>query len=105
MYFLIKYLGLALVMLMGLYPIVELTRVIIVNGQYYFPEMSAQFNAEVAIMWVLYLGIIPVYLIVSNYILRVPSKTKKEALKPVKDRRPSLLLEEKADYIKVDYRS
>ena len=55
-------------MLLGLYPIAELTRVIIVSGRYYFPDMDGQFIVEIAVMWVLYLLIIPVYLMINNHI-------------------------------------
>ena len=49
-----------LVMLLGLYPIVELTRVIWTNGIVKFPELETLFVAETVIMWFFYLGIMPV---------------------------------------------
>jgi hypothetical protein len=58
----IKYLTLLLIMLLALYPIVELTRVILVSGLIYFPDMADHFAAEIAIMWTFYLSIIPVYI-------------------------------------------
>ena len=63
---LIKYLSLLLIMLLGLYPIVELTRVIVVSGTYYFPDMDAQFTLEIVLMWILYLSIVPVFLFYSR---------------------------------------
>jgi len=53
-------------MLLGLYPVVELTRVIIVGGTYYFPEMRFKFATEITVMWVLYLAIIPVFLMINR---------------------------------------
>lgn len=49
-----------LVMLLGLYPVVELTRMIWTNGIAYFPELRLVFMVETIIMWDLYLAIIPV---------------------------------------------
>lgn len=57
-----KHLGLSLIMLLGLYPIIELTRIIILNGWTIWPEMKGCFWTEIAIMWTLYLAIIPVFL-------------------------------------------
>ena len=81
MYRSIKLLGLALIMLMALYPIAELTRVILVSGEYYFPEMKGQFGAEITIMWAMYLSIIPVFLLINNRRLRSYQKKKREILK------------------------
>ncbi len=104
MYRNIKYLVLALVMLLGLYPITELTRVIIVSGEYYFPEMKGQFAAEIAIMWILYLSIVPVFLVFNSYRLRNYRKIKKERLKRKDtDIVTGLSPNEKVDYIRVDY--
>jgi hypothetical protein len=75
----IKYLGLDLVMLLGLYPVAELTRVIIVSGTYYFPEMHGQFAVEIALMWILYLSIIPVFLFINGRGLHIMSDVNKEA--------------------------
>ena len=44
-----KFLVILLVMLLALYPIVELTRFIIVCFRY-FPDMMAQFRLELALM-------------------------------------------------------
>jgi hypothetical protein len=57
-----RYLGLALVLLLGLYPIAELTRVIRDDKEFYYPHMETQFTIEMVSMWVLYLCIIPVFL-------------------------------------------
>ncbi len=104
MYRNIKYLVLSLVMLLGLYPITELTRVIIVSGEYYFPEMKGQFAAEIAIMWILYLSIVPVFLVFNSYRLRNYRKIKKEILKRKdSDIVTGLSPNEKVDYIRVDY--
>ncbi len=59
----IKHLKLVMIMLLSAYPIVELTRVIRVSGQFYFPEMDGQFIAEIVIMWILYLSIPLIYYI------------------------------------------
>lgn len=99
-----KYLGLALVMLLGLYPIVELTRVIIVSGQFYFPEMKGQFAAEIAVMWVLYLSIVPVFLLFNNRRLRFYRRMRNELLKRKEaENFRSLSASEKADYIRVEF--
>jgi uncharacterized membrane protein len=81
MYRSIKYLGLALIMLLALYPIAELTRVILVSGEYYFPEMKGQFGAEITVMWAMYLAIIPVFLMINNRRVRSYQKKKREILK------------------------
>ncbi len=97
----IRYLGLILVMLLGLYPIIELTRVIIVSGRYYFPDMDAQFFAEVAIMWLLYLSIIPVFLFISKHVTsRVSRKRKESPQAPEVSGAPPL---NDKEYIRVDY--
>ena len=104
MYHRIKYLGLVLVMLLGLYPIAELTRIIVVGGEYYFPNMKGQFGAEVALMWVLYLSIVPVFLLVNNTRLRRYRNKKSEILRQAEMKRNlSLLTQRKEDYIRVDY--
>jgi uncharacterized membrane protein len=89
-------------MLLGLYPIVELTRVIVVSGEHYFPEMGGQFAAEIAIMWTLYLLIIPVFLLLVNSFLRQARK----AEKPEKDGSKEKNLADlrgKGDFIRVNY--
>ena len=63
-----KYILLGLIMALGAYPIIELTRVIGSAGKYYYPEMGGQFLAEIVIMWSLYLAIIPAYLLLVEYI-------------------------------------
>lgn len=104
MYRNIKYLVLILVMLLGLYPIIELTRVIIVSGEIYFPEMTGQFVAEIAIMWTLYLSIAPVFLVFNNHKLRHYRKMKREMLKQNRAKKDlGLSSGEKVDYIRVDY--
>jgi len=105
MYRRIKYLGLALVMLLGLYPIVELTRVIIISGEYYFPEMGGQFAAEIAIMWTLYLLIIPVFLLLTSGRLRHYRKMKQERLEQLRSENNynPYLRDKAADYIRVNY--
>lgn len=62
----LRFLGLALIMLLGLYPIAELTRVILISGYAYYPNMNVQFIVEIIIMWLLYLAIIPVFLFTSR---------------------------------------
>jgi hypothetical protein len=79
----VKFLGLVLVMLLALYPIAELTRVILVSGEYYFPEMKGQFGAEIAIMWSMYIMIIPVFLAVNSHKLRNYQRRKREIGKRV----------------------
>jgi hypothetical protein len=104
MYRSIKFLGLALVMLLSLYPIAELTRVILVSGNYYFPEMEGQFAAEITIMWVLYLSIVPVFLIINDHRLRHYRLMKRRILKQTKIKmKHSLLSDENNNYIRVDY--
>jgi hypothetical protein len=55
-------------MFLGSYPVIELTRVIVVSGTSYYPEMKGWFTFEIAGMWLLYLSIIPVYLFFIPYI-------------------------------------
>jgi len=101
-----KYLGLALVMLLGLYPIVELTRVIIVSGQFYFPEMKGQFAAEIAVMWILYLSIVPVFLLFNNRRLRFYRRMRNELLKRKETKNYRGLSASKraeAEYIRVEF--
>jgi len=81
MYRTVRYLGLVLIMLLALYPIAELTRVILVSGEYYFPEMKGQFGAEIAIMWLLYLSIIPVFLLLNTHNLRNYRRKREKLLK------------------------
>ncbi len=57
-----RLLGLILIMLLTLYPAVELTRVIVVAGPLYFPQMQGKFVYEIVTLWVMYLLMIPVYL-------------------------------------------
>ncbi len=54
-----KWLIIMLVMLLAFYPIGELTNYILKASPFY-PELLTQFKLEIAIMWVLYLSIIPV---------------------------------------------
>jgi hypothetical protein len=104
MYRSIKYLGLALVMLLGLYPIAELTRVIVVSGTYYFPDMKGQFAAEIIVMWLLYLMIAPVYLMIVNRRFKLFRKFRKETAKSrISNENGALLLDHKEGYIRVDY--
>jgi len=56
----IKALTIALVMCLGLYPATELTRVIWTISFAYDPSRLATWVAETAIIWLLYLSIIPV---------------------------------------------
>jgi hypothetical protein len=53
-------------MVLALYPVVELTRVILVAGALYFPDMHISFAIEIALMWALYLAIIPAFLILEK---------------------------------------
>ncbi len=104
MYQQIKYLGLALIMLLGLYPIIELTRVIIISGEAYFPEMKGQFAAEIAIMWILYLSIVPVFLFVHSRIMRYYSPKTEESRKHSGRKEPSFRIEDgRGEYIRVQY--
>jgi uncharacterized membrane protein len=104
MYSQLKYLGLTLVMLLGLYPIVELTRVIIVSGEFYFPEMKGQFAAEIAIMWILYLAIVPVFLLINSYLFNHSPKNNKEAFRKSEAKNPYIPTSRiKEEYIRVDY--
>ena len=54
-------------MLCGLYPIAELTRIILVAWEWYYPAMGGKFILEIALMWLMYLGIIPLYIWVTRY--------------------------------------
>jgi len=56
----IKALIIALVMCLGLYPAAELTRVIWMVSFAYDPTRLTTWVAETAIIWLLYLSIIPV---------------------------------------------
>jgi flagellar biosynthesis/type III secretory pathway M-ring protein FliF/YscJ len=104
MYRNLKYLVLTLVMLLGLYPIAELTRVIVVSGEYYFPDMKGQFIAEIAIMWALYLAIVPVFLVFNNHSIRNYRAQRKEALKKAQAKKTSDLEHNaNSDYIRVNY--
>jgi hypothetical protein len=62
-----KYLALMLIMLLVAYPVIELTKLIAVAGPYYWPDDTGMFMAEIAIIVVLYLAIIPVYLVSMRY--------------------------------------
>jgi hypothetical protein len=104
MYRQIKYLALFLVMLLGLYPIAELTRVILISGEFYFPHMKGQFGAEIAIMWTLYFSIIPVYLLVNSRKLRHYNHKKNILLKKAGAlKKPDMPSKDAADYIRVNY--
>ncbi len=59
----IRYFPLIAIMFLGSYPVVELTRVIVVSGTHYYPEMQGWFAFEIAGMWLFYLSIIPIYLL------------------------------------------
>ena len=48
-----------LVMVLGFYPVFELTRIIVVDGMRIYPDKLPQFIFEIVFMWVFYLGIIP----------------------------------------------
>jgi len=67
-------------MLLGLYPVAELTRVIIINGIRFFPEMTGQFMAEIVLMWVLYLLIIPLLLKFDNLFFHYSQKSSRKDL-------------------------
>ncbi len=104
MYRQLKYLGMVLIMLLGLYPIAELTRVILVSGTYYFPGLKSQLIAEIIIMWTLYLSIAPVFLLFNNRNLRHFRKWRKEIQK--QNSNPAVLnslSKPKSDYIRVKY--
>jgi hypothetical protein len=104
MYRHIKYLVLILIMLLALYPIAELTRVILVSGEFYFPEMKGQFAAEIAIMWVLYLSIVPLFLMINNSRLRHYRKIKMKILKRAQAQRDqSLRSTRDGNYIRVNF--
>ena len=104
MYGSLKYLGLALVMLLGLYPIAELTRVILVSGMFYFPEMQGQLYAEVAVMWILYLSIVPVFLMFNGRNLSGARRTSKPESAPgAQNLSPDTLPNNKDQYIPVKY--
>ena len=59
----LRLLPLLAIMFLGSYPVIELTRVIVVSGTYYYPDMKGWFGVEIAAMWLFYLSIIPVYLL------------------------------------------
>lgn len=100
----VRYLGLILVMLLGLYPIAELTRVIVVSGTYYFPDMDGQFIAEITIMWFLYLLIIPVFLLINKQANDSRRKIKNGAEKGKNDGRQREEITDGRDIIiRVDY--
>ena len=56
----IKGLIIALVMCLGLYPVAELTRVVWTISFAYDPSRLTTWVAETAIIWLLYLSIIPI---------------------------------------------
>lgn len=58
-----RYAGLLLIMLLTLYPCLELTRLIIINGWTLWPGEGSLFAGEIAFIWTTWLMIIPVYLI------------------------------------------
>lgn len=62
-----RWLVLAIIMLCGLYPVLELTRMILVAWEWYYPAMGGEFIREIALMWLMYLGIIPLYIWVTRY--------------------------------------
>jgi len=104
MYRYIKYLGLTLIMLLGLYPIAELTRVIVVSGTYYYPEMDGQFAAEIAIMWLLYLSIIPIFLLINRWNTQhVRSNTRTARKQPSEENEYPRLINKNTDIIRVNY--
>ena len=57
-----RILVLLLILALPLYPCIELTRIILVNGWTLWPEQTGLFKAEIAVIWFLWLLIIPVYL-------------------------------------------
>ena len=63
----IKALIIALVMCLGLYPAAELTRVIWTISFVYDPSRLITWVAETAIIWLLYLSIIPVMIYYSRW--------------------------------------
>jgi hypothetical protein len=85
MYRRLKYLGLVMIMLLALYPIAELTRVIVISGTFYFPEMKWQLVSEVTIMWFLYLSIVPVFLLFNNRKIRHLRKLRRGMMKRPSD--------------------
>ncbi len=56
--------GLLLIMLLVLYPTIELSRMILINGWSLFPELKYSFVMELVIIWICYFAIIPTYLLV-----------------------------------------
>ncbi len=58
----LRYLPLLAIMFLGSYPVIELTRVILVDGRHYYPELLGWFIFEIAGMWLPYLAIVPIYL-------------------------------------------
>ena len=53
-----RILVLLLILTLPLYPCIELTRIIIVNGWTLWPELRLGFVVEIAFIWLFYLGII-----------------------------------------------
>lgn len=64
------YLFLLFVMLVNLYPALELTRVIVLGGMKYYPFMINNFRLEIVTLWALYLSVIPIGLWGRNYIVK-----------------------------------
>jgi len=62
-----RWLVLLAIMLCGLYPIAELTRIILVAWEWYYPAMGGEFLRELIIMWGMYIGIIPFYIYVTRW--------------------------------------
>ena len=69
----LKILIIAVVMALSLYPIAELTRVIWTISYVHYPSRLMIWIAETAIMWMLYLSMIPVMIWWNRQLQRIDS--------------------------------
>jgi hypothetical protein len=67
----LKCLTIFLIMALAAYPILELTRIIVVNGWTLWPEMKGLFWLEIILMWILYLSIPAIYLVTERTLRRI----------------------------------
>jgi len=66
---LIYWLFVLIIMAFHSYPTMELTRVIIIGGMKVYPYSIPEFWAEIAVMWLCYLSIIPIAIWLKRYIV------------------------------------
>lgn len=69
-----KWIVLILIMALVAYPVIELTRVILVAGRFYWPEETGMFAVELAVIWTGYLAIIPLYLVSVRFMWKISNR-------------------------------